>query len=227
MLKPKQRSSSMSTLRITDGLETNPVVQSFPKRLSRRALMKAAAIAPVLAAARQAWADPTTKNTLEFMRVAPMPADDVKYVRETSTGDVPNVNPDRIEVVWRVLWAHFQLGLGGVSVAEGFSLTQTAYIEKIAEGSNTKTGARIAENVKLENFDPLGNDYQTNVCAYICAHKAALLACAAQSKTVTAEIYKRARQQTWEEMTGKLDCARKSSQAKGTAFSSPGLGFGC
>ena len=178
----------MSEFLSTESQGLVSMIQSVPRRLSRRALMKAAAIAPIIAAARQAWADPTTRNVLEFMRVAPMPADDVRYVRDNA-GDV---DPDKIEIVWRVLWAHFQLGLAGVQVqvAPDFSLVQTAYLEPIAENSDTTTGAKIAENVGLDKFDPLGNDYQTNVCAYICAHKAALLACATPEKKVTAEIYK-------------------------------------
>lgn len=212
----------MSTRPITEPVESTET--SLPKRLSRRALMKAAAIAPIIAAGRHAWATASPASMYALAAVAPMPSEDVAYVRQKSKEAFPTIDEDRVEMVWRVLWSHFQVGLAGVQPAENVSLTRTAFETKITDSEIT-TGARLADNINRGTFDPLGSDYQTNVCVYICAHKAALLACASPDKKVTVAIYQEARAATQVEMSSKLECARSFGGGLGT--SPPSLGFGC
>ena len=93
--------------------------------------------------------------------------------------------------------AHEVLGI----IEEGSAKFAPLYDEKLNDGL-TLTGNRIAEHIKNEKFDPLGNDYQTNVCAYLCGHKAAVIAASPpQPKTkIDKAMYQAARNQVETEM---------------------------
>jgi hypothetical protein len=217
--------SNSEHVELTTSAETTPP----SRRLSRRALMKAAAIAPVVAAGRQAWANPSAVNLSALAMVAPFPPAGLEYVRTKSVADVPGVDADRVELVWRVLWSHFVWGLGKATRQDDVALVKAAYDEPVKLGALKTTGTLIAENVQQDKFDPIGNDYQTNVCAYICGHKAALAALADPNapKPIDPAIYKVARADTQKEMSAKLVVARGPGGGQPATPGSASLGFAC
>jgi hypothetical protein len=181
--------------------------------------MKSAAMAPLIAAGRRAWAAPTAENVQSFVKIAPIPETALEAVLTQAGQDVPGVDLAKLELVARALWNHFQFGLGKVGVWSDVELLQVMYTEP---GTTTpvKTGVIVADNV--DKFDPFGNDYQTNVCAYLCGHKAAKAALTASppKDKIDGAIYKAARAETEQEMKIKLNKARAGEPP-------PSSGAGC
>jgi hypothetical protein len=186
--------------------------------------MKTGAIASLLAVGRRAWAQPTEQNMAAFAGAAPVPKTELDWVLSEAKTTFPNLDLNKFELVVRSLWTHFHIGLGKIGVWSDSALLRLMYDEPLMNGL-TKTGSRVAENVANGKFDPLGNDYQTNVCAYLVGHKAALAVLAKPGKDpdpkITPEIYQAARSDVEREMSKKL------LRARGPGGPSGGLGFGC
>lgn len=145
---------------------------SFPDPpLSRRAVMRAAGIAPVILLGKKAWAQPNQQNMTAFVQAAaPVPGDQLQTILglAESQHQIVGASRDRFELVVRALWTHFLFGTGDVQVPDDEKIMEVAYAHT--------TGEKVAQNVKSGLFDPLGNHYLTNICAYVCGHKAAVVA---------------------------------------------------
>lgn len=199
--------------------------------LSRRAVMRSAAIAPVILLGRKAWAQPTdeAKEKLALVTRSVPPAQLQAILIHVAQQD-PDVDPVALELVARSMWAHFIFGTGGVDVPDNQNVMWEAYVFK---------GGIVVNNVKDGNFDPFGNDYLTNFCCYVCGHKAAMIAIQGiddptcgpaipsptppATATITPAIYKCAWTLTQKEMQQKLNAAR----ANGSAAVHQSLGNGC
>jgi hypothetical protein len=187
------------------------------RRLSRRALMKAAAIAPVIALGRKAWAQPTPANVAQLAAwTKPVPATELNEV--LALAETAGADRTKFELVARALWTHFTFGVGN-------KVTVPDPIFKL--GYTHKSGGFLVEHVKKDDFDPLGNDYQTNVCAYICGHHAALIALANGKTAIDEPIYTQAWTQTETEMKQKIQKAEAAMEAMGKTVKPPSLGHGC
>jgi hypothetical protein len=179
--------------------------------------MQAASLAPVVLLARQAWTEPTDRNMKDLAAAtAHVPKDQLEKVVAQAVTDHA-VDPNRFELVARVMWVHFLYGVGRVEVPPG---------EKILEyGYEYKSGGYVATNLKNNLFDPLGNHYMTNICAYMCGHKAATRAIAQDNANpkVTREFYRNAWDETEKETKQKLRAAR----AQGGSGAGTDQGGGC
>lgn len=201
---------------------------SLPRRpLSRRALIKAAAIAPFVALARKAWANSKPENMAAIAAYAPI--SDVQLQAAKAAGKAhaetrkQALDLDKFELVVRALWLHFHLGLGVAQPDKDIS--EKGLLMALYNGApkgGRKTGEIVVENVLADKFDPLGNDYQTNVCVYLCGHKVGITASAKDPPVFSETMYENALTDTQTEMCKKLRKACKSSEYR------PGsLGFGC
>lgn len=142
---------------------------SFPDPpLSRRAVMQSAGLAPIILLARETWAEPTDENMRRLAEAtAQVPEEQLKTI-VASAKSQHQVDGRKYELVARAMWSHFRFGAGNVEVPDTEGIMEFAY--------EYKTGAKVAENLKRDYFDPLGNHYLTNICAYLCGHKAATIA---------------------------------------------------
>jgi hypothetical protein len=179
--------------------------------------MKAAAIAPVIALGRKAWAQPTAANVAQLAAwTKPVPATELDQVLDLA--ETQGADRAKFELVARALWTHFTFGVGNkVTVPDSIFLL----------GYTHNSGGFLVEHVKNDDFDPLGNDYQTNVCAYICGHHAALIALTSGKAAIDEQIYKDAWKKTEEEMKQKIQKAAAAMGAMGKTVKPPSLGHGC
>jgi hypothetical protein len=186
--------------------------------------MKTSAIASLLAVGQRAWSEPTAENMAEFACLAPIPERELAWILEQAKQDIPGLDEmelRKLELVVRSLWKHFHCGIGTIGVWSEPALLTLMYIEPL-KGGVKKTGTRVAENVNNGKFDPLGNDYRTNLCAYLVGHKAAMAALDDGKTKIEPEHYRTARTEVEEEMSVKLDRAGGTERATNAS-----LGFGC
>ena len=223
---------------MTEKLQVNPEdanrepeAVSLPRRpLSRRALIKAAGIAPFIALARQAWALPTPRLMAAVADSVPIPAGQLAAATTEAVAVYPTLSVYKFELVARALWGHFHYGLGGVCVSDSLTptLLMLMFNEPLEKDRTIKTGLKVADNIVAGEFDPFGNDYQTNVCAYICGHKAATGALALKKTEIDEADYKAARTATEREMSDKLAVVcSKAGSPKAAQAPRAKLGFGC
>jgi hypothetical protein len=187
--------------------------------------MKAAGIAPFIPLARRAWADPSPENMAAVAKIVPIPAAQLKLITAEAKLQFPTLDEDKFGLVASSLWLHFHYGLGLVEVGPELkdNLLIVMYDEPLT-GKSLKTGARVAKNIVDGKFSPVGNDHNTNMCAYICGQKAAYLAVSQDKTMIDKSMYTAARKATESEMSFKLAKAKERSGAGGT---NELMGFGC
>ncbi len=196
----------------TLSLEDANRIERPSRPLSRRALLRSAAIAPVMAAGCRLWTHPNQAD-MDIMMSATRSIDPaaLKRIADRAVNQDHVTDRDKFELVVRMLWLNFTFGLGNVQIKSGLDILELAY--------NKGSGAALVKNINAGEFDPFGNDHLTNFCAYVCGHKAATKAIAGGGKMeVTKTVYEGSWDDTEREMKQKLSSARGPR---------PQTGFGC
>jgi hypothetical protein len=191
------------------------------RRYSRRTIVKAAGIAPIMAAGCAAWKDPSERN-MQAVRecTTQVPEDQLTRVKEWAIRD--RLQPDKLdkfELVVRTLWCHFTFALGKIEIPKEMRLVEEAY--------EFNTGAALISNLNDDEddckFDPFGQDYTTNYCAYSAGFQLARRV--EEGEVINRDSYRAA----WDDVKRDMDklLIRARNRCDDSGENSPSTGYGC
>jgi hypothetical protein len=206
------------------------------KHMSRRAVLKAIGISPVILSAARATAE--GEEALVRARaiaaassptIASGDLDDVmsraaaEYKKQNNGKDWDGPTRDKYERIVRSLWGFFELGIGHVGQREKLELKPAEGLMKEAyDYGKTTTGVSLVTNLGNFNGDHGTTDMETEICAWRCGKAAAeaQLETDPASKEIRADAYEKG----WLAVKGNVDklMAEFLSKNPGLLFSGGG-----